>query len=137
MTPSSNPADPDLRRRRRYWPAVAVLLVLVGLIYVITLPMRQTAFTVRGHELVRGEDGPVIEGELRNRGEAAPWVRVEAYLYDAEGHYLATVERTYTEVPEQSAIPIRLPVDPALADRVARYSVYAGVGPNPFAPDME
>jgi hypothetical protein len=116
---------------------VAVLLLLTGLVYVVTLPMRQTAFTLREHALVRNGSRPAIEGELRNRGEFAPLVRVEAYLYDGEGRYLATVERTYTDVPAESAIPITLPIDPTMTDRIARYSLYAGVGPNPLAPTMD
>jgi hypothetical protein len=139
VIPSRDPTEggPSVPRRRRAWPAIVLLIVLAGLAYIVTLPMRQTAFTVRDHELVRGENGSVIEGELSNRGEAAPRVRVEAYLYDADGLYLATVERTYTDVPAQSTIPIRLPIDLTISDRVARYSLYAGVAPNPLAPSMD
>ena len=109
----------------------------MGLVYVVTLPMRQAPFAVRNHELVVSGEQAAIEGELRNRGADAPWVRVEAYLYDGERRYLATAEATYRDVAAGSVSRFRLPIDPVLGGRVARYSLYAGVGPNPYAPERD
>jgi hypothetical protein len=103
--------------------------------YVVTLPMRQAPFSLRDHAIVRQGQQAAIEGVLQNRGEAAPAVRIEAYLYDGDRRYLTTLERTYRDVPARSATRIQLTIDPALAARVERYSLYAGIGPNPFAPD--
>ena len=114
-----------------------VLLGLIGLVYVVTLPMRQAPFSVRDHELVVSGEEAAIVGRLRNRGAEAPWVRVEAYLYDGEGRYLATAEATYRDVAAASVSRFRLPIDPELGGRIARYSLYAGVGPNPYAPDRD
>ena len=126
---------PPRQRRAVAW--TAALLALAGFLYIVTLPMRQSGFTVRDHELVRGEGGVAIEGVLRNRGETAPLVRVEAYLYDADGVYLTTSGQSYRDVAAGSSTRVRLPIEPALAARVERYSLYAGVTPNPFAPGMD
>jgi hypothetical protein len=103
--------------------------------YVVTLPMRQAPFSLRDHAIVRQGQEAAIEGVLQNRGGGAPAVRVEAYLYDGDRRYLATLERTYRDVPARSVVRVHLPIDPALAARAERYSLYAGIGPNPFAPD--
>ena len=133
-SPDPRPRSPG-SRRRRHGAWVAALLGIVALVYVVTLPMRQAPFSVRDHELTLGRGEATIEGSLRNRGAEAPWVRVEAYLYDADNRYLGTVEATYRDVPKGSVSRFRLPIEPSLAGRVERYSLYAGVGPNPYAPD--
>lgn len=114
---------------------IGAILGIAGLVYVMTLPMRQTPYSIRDHELVATDEGAAIVGSLRNRGATAPVLHVEAYLYDAENRYLGKAEATYRDVPGDSVSQLRLPVDPALAGRIERYSLYAGVGPNPFAPD--
>jgi hypothetical protein len=124
-------------RQRRVVAWTAALLAVAGFLYIVTLPMRQSGFTVGDHELVKGDGGAAIEGVLHNRGETAPLVRVEAYLYDAAGVYLATSGQSYRDVTAGSSTPVRLPNEPAFAARVERYTVYAGVTPNPFAPGMD
>jgi hypothetical protein len=97
--------------------------------------MRQTPYSIRDHELVVTGEGAAIVGQLKNRGATAPVLHVEAYLYDGENRYLGKAEATYRDVPGDSVSRLTLPVDPALAGRIERYSLYAGTGPNPFAPD--
>lgn len=113
----------------------AGLVGLAGLVWVLLLPMRQAPFIVASHELVRGPDGAAIAGRLRNRGEAAPRVLLEAYLYDPENRYLGTARGALAAVPADVTVEFRVPLDPRSADRVGRYSLYAGSEPNPFAPD--
>lgn len=110
-------------------------MAVAGLVWVMLLPMRQAPFTVESHEMVRGAEGLGIDGRLRNRGEAASMVLVEAYLYDAENRYLGTAQTALAGVPDRATVDFRIPVDARLAPHLSRYSLYAGTSPNPFAPE--
>lgn len=115
------------------WVAIAVVTV-TGLVWIALLPMRQTDFRVVDHELV-ADGGTAIEGRLVRNGDAASNVLVEAYLYDDDNRYLGTAQSTVDRVPADGEADFRIPVDRRLADRASRYTVYAGLRPNPFAPD--
>ncbi|MDX1660332.1 MAG: FxLYD domain-containing protein [Gemmatimonadota bacterium] len=126
------------RRRRKplskiAWVAIG-LVTVAGLVWITLLPMRHTDFRVVDHALVR-DGGTAIEGRLVRNGDAASNVLVEAYLYDEENRYLGTVQSTVDRVAADGEADFRIPVEPALAHRAERYTVYAGVRPNPFAPD--
>lgn len=115
------------------WVAIG-LVTVVALVWITLLPMRQTEFRVVDHGLV-AEDGPGIEGRLVRNGEAAANVLVEAYLYDEENRYLGTAQTSVPRIDGDGEATFRIPLDSRVADRVSRYTVYAGVRPNPFAPD--
>ena len=106
-----------------------------AVLWVVTLPMRQTRFQVVEHRLTSSGDRVAVEGLLRNRGEEARAVLVEAYLYDDENRWIGTAQTTLASVPADSTVAFSIPVDPGLALGVERYSLYAGLEPNPFAPD--
>ncbi|HKY61288.1 MAG TPA: hypothetical protein VJP59_09780, partial [Gemmatimonadota bacterium] len=63
-------------------------------------------------------------------------VLVEAYLYDDENRWMGTARETLGLIPADSVVPFAIPVDPGLALGVERYSLYAGLEPNPLAPGM-
>lgn len=115
------------------WVAIAVVTV-TGLVWIALLPMRQTDFRVVDHELV-ADGGGAIEGRLVRNGDAASNVLVEAYLYDEENRYLGTAQTSVPRIAGDGEATFRIPLDSRVADRVSRYTVYAGVRPNPFAPD--
>lgn len=125
------------RERKRLpriaWVAIGVVTVAT-LVWITLLPMRQVDFRVVDHRLVE-EGAPAIEGRLVRNGEAAAAILVEAYLYDAENRYLGTAQSTVPRIAADGQAKFRIPIDPRLADRVSRYSLYAGLRPNPFAPD--
>lgn len=132
MPRESRPLSPRTRRIA----AIAGTLVIVAVLgWVVTLPMRQTRFQVLEHRLERAGGGMEVRGRLKNRGEAAGGVVVEAYLYDDENRWLGTAHQTLARVPGDSVVPFSIPVDPGLALGVERYSLYAGTEPNPFAPE--
>lgn len=115
------------------WAAI-VLATVAGLVWITLLPMRQTPFRLSDHSIV-AEGGPAIEGRLVRHGDAATDVLVEAYLYDVDNRYLGTAQTRVPEVAADGEVRFRIALEPRVADRVARYSLYAGVRPNPFAPD--
>lgn len=115
------------------WVAIG-LVTVVALVWITLLPMRQTEFRVVDHGLV-ARDGPAIEGRLVRNGEAASNVLVEAYLYDEQNRYLGTAQTSVARIAGDGEATFRISLDSRVADRVARYTVYAGVRPNPFAPD--
>lgn len=123
------------RARRVAWILGGAALV-AALVWVVTLPMRQTPFQVVEHELVTTARGAEIRLRLRNRGEEARDVLVEAYLYDAENRWLGTAQGRLARAAADSTVPFVIPVEPRLARSVERYSLYAGLQPNPFAPGM-
>lgn len=131
MPRESRPLSPRTRRIA----AVAGTLLLVAVVgWVVTLPMRQARFQVVEHRL-EGAGGSVeVQGRLRNRGDEARGVLVEAYLYDDENRWLGTAQGTLARAPADSTVPFAIPIDPGLAVAVERYSLYAGIEPNPFAP---
>lgn len=108
-------------------------MFVAGLVWITLLPSRQATFRIEEHEL--RVSGSEIVGRVANRGPAVPALRLEAYLYDAENRYLGTARVAVRDVPAEATLPFRVPLDPGLAGRVARYSLYAGTAPNPFAPD--
>lgn len=120
--------------RTAAWVGVG-LLAVAGLVYVVLLPIRQAPLKVVDHELAGGPEGLAIVGRLRNQGEAAPRVLVEAYLYDSENRYLGTARAVLDAMPSGATTDFRIPLDSRTAERVGRYSLYAGTEPNPFAPD--
>jgi hypothetical protein len=127
----SRPLNPRTRRIA----AIAGTLLLVAVVgWVVTLPMRQTRFQVVDHRLESVGGGAEVRGRLRNRGEEARAVLLEAYLYDDENRWLGTAQGTLARAPADSLVPFAIPIDPGLARAVERYSLYAGVEPNPFAP---
>ena len=112
-------------------------MLIVGIVaWVVTLPMRQTRFQVVEHRLERSGQDAEVRGRIRNRGEAARQVLVEAYLYDGENRWLGTAQTTLDVAPAESEIPFAVPIEPRLAGALERYSLYAGLEPNPFAPGM-
>lgn len=126
-----------LSRRSRRTAAIAGALLLAAVVgWVVTLPMRQTRFQVVEHRLESSGSGLEVRGLLRNRGGAARAVLVEAYLYDAGNRWLGTAQATLDRTPADSTVPFAILVEPRLARAVARYSLYAGVEPNPYAPGM-
>lgn len=131
MPRESRPLSP---RTRRVAAVAGTLLLVVVVGWVVTLPMRQTRFQVVEHRL-EGAGGTIeVQGRLRNRGDEARGVLVEAYLYDDENRWLGTAQGTLVLAPADSVIPFAIPIDPGLARAVERYSLYAGLEPNPFAP---
>jgi hypothetical protein len=110
-----------------------VLLVAI-VAWVVTLPMRQTRFQVVEHRLESSGEGAEVRGRLRNRGDEARAVLLEAYLYDDQNRWLGTADGTLERAPADSTVPFVIRVEPGLAGAVERYSLYAGVEPNPFAP---
>lgn len=104
--------------------------------WVVTLPMRQTRFQVVEHRLERAGQEAEVRGHLRNRGPEARQVLIEAYLYDEENRWLGTAEAILEVAPADSTVPFAVPVEPRLAAALERYSLYAGLEPNPFAPGM-
>lgn len=133
MPRESKPISP--RTRRIAWILGGAALVAV-LAWVVTLPMRQTRFQVAEHQLVPTSHGAEIRMRLRNRGDEARDVLVEAYLYDADYRWLGTAEGRLARAPADSTVPFVVPVEPRLARVVERYSLYAGLEPNPFAPGI-
>lgn len=132
MPRESRPLSPRTRRIA----AVAGTLLLVAVIgWVVTLPMRQTRFQVVEHRLDSVGGGAEVRGLVRNRGAEARSVLLEAYLYDDENLWLGTAQATLARAPADSVVPFAIPIDPRLALAVERYSLYAGLEPNPFAPD--
>jgi hypothetical protein len=127
---------PLSRKTRRTAAIAGVLLLAVAVGWVITLPMRQTRFQVVDHRLETADSGVEVQGVLKNRGAEARNVLVEAYLYDDQNRWLGTAQATLSRAPGDSTAPFAIPVDPRLAPAVERYSLYAGVEPNPFAPGM-
>lgn len=123
------------RTRRVAW-LLGGLALLAIIAWVVTLPMRQTRFQVVDHRLEAAGEGADVHGRLRNRGDEAREVLVEAYLYDDENRWLGTAQGRVERAPADSTVPFRIPVEPRLARVVARYSLYAGLEPNPFAPGM-
>lgn len=116
------------------WIAVGVLFI-AGLVYVMLLPMREAPFRVVEHEIARAQGAPAIVGRLRNGGETAPRLLVEAYLYGDDDRYLGTARTVLETVPGEATVPFRIPLSSRFADRVERYSLYAGDSPNPYAPE--
>lgn len=112
------------------------MLLAAGVAWVITLPMRQTRFQIVEHRLQSAGATLEVRGLLRNRGGEAGDVLVEAYLYDAENRWLGTAQATLARTPADSIVPFAVPVAARLAPAVERYSLYAGVEPNPYAPGM-
>jgi hypothetical protein len=127
---------PLSRRSRRTAVFAGALVLAVAVGWVVTLPMRQTRFQVVEHRLESSGSGLEVRGLLRNRGDEAREVLVEAYLYDAGNHWLGTAQATLPRASADSTVRFAIPVEPRLARVVERYSLYAGVEPNPFAPGM-
>jgi hypothetical protein len=126
-----------LNPRTRRIAAVAGTLVLVGIVaWVVTLPMRQTRFQVVEHRLERSGREAEVHGRLRNRGADARQVLVEAYLYDGQNRWLGTAQTTLDVAPADSVVPFSVPIEARFAGPLERYSLYAGLEPNPFAPGM-
>jgi hypothetical protein len=115
---------------------VGTLAILGILAWVVTLPMRQTRFQVVEHRLERSGQAAEVRGRLRNRGAEARQVLVEAYLYDGENRWLGTAQTTLELAPADSVVPFSVPIEARLAGPLERYSLYAGLEPNPFAPGM-
>lgn len=131
MVRQSRPLSP--RTRRIAGIGGTVLLVAI-VAWVVTLPMRQTRFQVVEHRLESSGEGAEVRGRLRNRGDEARAVLLEAYLYDDQNRWLGTADGTLERAPADSTVPFVIRVEPGLAGAVERYSLYAGVEPNPFAP---
>lgn len=129
----SKPIDP---RVRRVAALVGVLAILGIGAWVVTLPMRQTRFQVVEHRLERRGQEAEVRGRLRNRGAEAREVLVEAYLYDDENRWLGTAQTTLEIAPADSVVPFVVPIEAGLGTALERYSLYAGLEPNPFAPGM-
>lgn len=126
-----------LNPRTRRIAAVVGTLALVGIVaWVVTLPMRQTRFQVVEHRLQRAGGEAEVRGRLRNRGAEARQVVVEAYLYDGQNRWLGTAQTTLEVAPADSVVPFAVPIEARLAGPLERYSLYAGLEPNPFAPGM-
>ncbi|HUF90641.1 MAG TPA: hypothetical protein VMR66_11755 [Gemmatimonadota bacterium] len=123
------------RTRRLAWILGGAALLVI-LAWVVTLPMRQTRFQVVEHALVPAGEEVEIRGRLRNRGAEARNVLVEAYLYDDGNRWLGTAQSRVARAAADSTISFVIPVEPRLARSVERYSLYAGLQPNPFAPGM-
>jgi hypothetical protein len=132
----SREARPLSRRTRRIAVIAGVIVLAAVLAWVVTLPMRQTRFQVVEHRLESSGSKLEVRGSLRNRGDEAHEVLVEAYLYDAGNRWLGTAQATLDRTPADSTVPFAILVEPRLARAVERYSLYAGVEPNPFAPGM-
>ncbi|HET6637908.1 MAG TPA: hypothetical protein VFH82_03895 [Gemmatimonadota bacterium] len=112
-----------------------LLIVGVGA-WVVTLPMRQTRFQVVEHRLESSGRGAEVRGLLRNRGPEARQVLVEMYLYDGENRWLGTARTTLDVAPADSVVAFSVPIEARLAGPLERYSLYAGLEPNPLAPGM-
>ena len=123
------------RARTASWIVGGLALVAIC-VWVVTLPMRQTRFQIVEHGLVTTDQGAEIRGRMRNRGEEARDVRVEAYLYDDRNRWLGTAEGRVARAAGDSTVPFAITVEPRMAGAVERYSLYAGLEPNPFAPGM-
>ena len=123
--------SPRARRGAAIGGGIAIALI-VG--WVVTLPMRQTRFQVVEHGLEVSEEGTGVRGRLRNRGADADAVVLEAYLYDETNRLLGTASGTLVRVPADSIVPFTIPVEDRIARVLARYSLYAGLEPNPLAP---
>ncbi|HEY7573707.1 MAG TPA: hypothetical protein VIB08_00925 [Thermoanaerobaculia bacterium] len=129
----SRPLSP--RARRTAAIAGGILIAAIAG-WVVTLPMRQTRFQIVEHRLETSAEGVEVRGRLRNRGADAPAVLLEAYLYDDRNRWLGTAAGSLTGVPADSTVPFAIPIEPALARNLERYSLYAGLEPNPLAPGM-
>lgn len=122
------------RKRLPAWAWAAIVAgTIAGLVWIVVLPMRQTPFRIADHVLV-ADGGPAIEGRLVRHGEAAADVLVEAYLYDGRNRYLGTARTRIDRIAADGEARFRIPLAEGEAGRVARYSLYAGTRPNPFAP---
>jgi len=133
MARESRPLSP---RTRRIAAMVGALLLAVAAAWIVTLPMRQTRFQVVEHRVESSGEGMEVRGRLRNRGAEAREVHVEAYLYDRDNRWLGTAQATLTRAPADSTVPFAIPIEPRTARALERYSLYAGLEPNPFAPGM-
>ena len=131
MPRESKPLSP--RTRRIAW-IVGGLALVATFAWVVTLPLRQTRFQVVEHDLVTTAEGAQIRGRIRNRGAAAQAVLVEAYLYDGQNRWLGTARGELARAAADSVVPFAILVEPRLSRAVERYSLYAGLEPNPFAP---
>jgi hypothetical protein len=129
-------ARPLSRRARRIAAFVGIVAICGLGAWVVTLPMRQTRFQVVEHRLERSAREAEVRGRLRNRGAEARQVLVEAYLYDGQNRWLGTAQTTLEVAPADSVVPFVVPIDARLGVTLERYSLYAGVEPNPFAPGM-
>lgn len=115
---------------------MGALLLAAAAAWIVTLPMRQNRFQVIEHRLESSGSGVEVRGRLRNRGEEARGVLLEAYLYDRDNRWLGTALETLARAPADSSVPFVIAVEPRLARAVERYSLYAGLEPNPYAPGM-
>lgn len=131
MAREPRPLSSRARRGAAIAGGIAIALI-VG--WVVTLPMRQTRFQVVEHGLDVSAEGTEVRGRLRNRGGNAEAVVLEAYLYDERNRWLGTASGTLVRVPADSTVPFTIPVEDRLARGLARYSLYAGLEPNPLAP---
>lgn len=131
MAREPRPLSPRARRAAAIGGGIAIALI-VG--WVVTLPMRQTRFQVVEHGLEVSGEGTEVRGRLRNRGADADAVVLEAYLYDERNRWLGTAAGTLVRVPADSTVPFTIPVEDRMARVLTRYSLYAGVEPNPLAP---
>lgn len=127
---------PLRRRTRRIAALVGGVLLAGAATWVVTLPMRQTRFQVVEHRLERAGEGAEVRGRLKNHGEGAGEVLVEAYLYDSHNRWLGTAQSSIAGAPADSIVPFTIPVASGFARAVERYSLYAGLEPNPYAPGM-
>lgn len=123
-------------RARRIAAIVGAIMIVGAGAWIVTLPMRQTRFQVVEHRLERSGMDAEVRGRLRNRGAEARQVLVEAYLYDGENRWLGTAQTTLDLAPADSETSFAVPIDAGLAGALKRYSLYAGLEPNPFAPGM-
>lgn len=115
---------------------MGALLLAAAATWVVTLPMRQNRFQVVEHRLEGSGKGVEVRGRIRNRGDEAREVLIEAYLYDRDNRWLGTAQTTLVRAPADSIVSFVIAVEPRLARALERYSLYAGLEPNPFAPGM-
>lgn len=133
MAREPRPLSPRARRGAAIAGGITIALI-VG--WVVTLPMRQTRFHVVEHGLEVSEEGTEVRGRLRNRGGDADAVVLEAYLYDEKNRWIGTASGTIVRVPADSTVSFTIPIEDRMAGALARYSLYAGLEPNPLAPGM-
>ncbi len=131
VPPRTAGGRPVRRVPRAAWVVVG-LAFAAGLAWIASLPFRQADFTISEHAL----EGGAVAGAVRSRADApAEGLILEAYLYDEANRYLGTGRTTLDRLDAGATAPFRIPLEAGLATAVARYSLYAGTTPNPFAPE--
>ena len=111
--------------------AIVILLVAVGFVgYVFYGLMTVEPVKVGASRLVRIGGQVLVEGEVRNTGDASGPVEVEVRYFDSKGHMLAEDAVSVGTLQKNASTTFKSP--PRQLDGVADFSIYLNHGKNPY-----